>query len=311
MANPLADLLAHQSVVILDGGLASTLESHGHDLDDPLWSARLLLEDPGAVAGVHREFLAAGADVITTATYQASLPGFAARGLDANEAAALIRKGVELAVAVRDAFWDDPANRTGRRRPLVAASVGPYGAYLADGSEYRGRYDAGTEVLKAFHAGRLEALASGGADLLACETMPSLVEIEVLAPLLDEYDLPAWFSFCCRDEDSLWDGAPVEEAARTALVSGRVAALGLNCTAPRHVAGLLERLRKVTDLPLVVYPNAGETYDPATRTWQPAADRSFPLAAAPAWVAAGARLVGGCCRVGPPAIAALRAALLT
>ena len=311
MDNPLRDILDHQRTVILDGGLATTLEGHGYDLDDPLWSARLLLDEPEAIARVHTEFLAAGADVITTATYQASLPGLATRGVSADEAVTLIRSGVELAVRARDTFWADTANRQGRHRPLVAASVGPYGAYLADGSEYDGRYGVDAETLRGFHRGRLEILADGGADLLACETMPSFDEIEVLLGLLAERPRQwAWISFCCRDGERLWDETPVAEAARACARVGNVIAVGINCTAPRFVAALVGEMGAACDLPILAYPNAGETYLPESKTWIAAEDSASPLAAAPDWVAAGVRGVGGCCRVGPAAIAKLRRSLL-
>jgi len=309
--NPLLPFLGDGRPIILDGGLASTLEAAGHDLDDPLWSARLLLEDPAAVRAVHDAFLAAGADVITSATYQASLPGLRARGLDGAGAARVLTAGVDLAVAARDGFWADPARRAGRRRPLVAAGVGPYGAWLADGSEYDGRYGVDRAALEDFHRPRWEILAGGRADLLACETLPSLPEIEVLLELLD--GTPgrwAWFSFCCADGRHLWDGTPVAEAIGVCAGVRGVAAAGVNCTAPRHVAPLLRAMRGVSDLPLLAYPNAGETYDPSSRTWRQEGAGADPLAAAPDWITAGAAGVGGCCRVGPADIARLRAVLL-
>lgn len=310
--NPLAPLLDRQGLVILDGGLATTLEGHGFDLDDPLWSARLLVEDPGAIRTVHEDFLRAGADVITTATYQASLPGLAARGLGPAAAAALIETGVDLACEARDKVLGEPTWDTRRPRPLVAASIGPYGAYLADGSEYDGQYGLSSQELQDFHRPRWEILAGSRADLLACETLPSLVETQALLELLQ--DTPgrwAWFSFCCRDGQHLWDGTPLKEVAAICDGVATVAAVGINCTDPRHVASLLTEAAEGTDKPLLAYPNSGEVYEAATRGWLPgdgAAGDFTGMAAG--WRAQGASILGGCCRVGPRHIAEVRKALL-
>lgn len=308
--SPFASFLGHQRAVVLDGGLATALEARGHHLDDPLWSARLLLDDPDEVRRVHVAYLEAGADCIATATYQASFPGLMARGLDAAEAEEVLRRGVALALEARDAFWSDPGNRRGRLRPLVAASVGPYGAALADGSEYTGRYDLDEEGLLGWHARRWSVLASAGADLLACETIPSLVEARVLARLLaGPPEAWAWVSFQCRDGGHLADGTPAGAAVAACAEAPGVAAVGFNCVPPGRMSSLLAAARSVTSKPLVAYPNSGEGYDPAARTWTGGRDPSPVESHAATWLQEGARIVGGCCRVGPDAIARLRAAL--
>jgi len=287
--------------LLLDGGLATALEAKGFDLDDPLWSARLLIESPDAIREVHTDFLEAGADVIATASYQASLPGFAARGIDREEGLRLLVLATRLAVEARDAFWSVRENRRNRRRPLVAASVGPYGAYLADGSEYSGDYGVGRDALHAFHRERWHLLAEGQADLLACETIPSALEAEVLVDLLGETpDTHAWISFSCRDGERISDGTPIADVAARCAGVPNLVALGVNCTKPRFIDALLGRLRGATELPLIVYPNAGEDYDVTTRRWvRGEGAGGGPAERARAWVEAGAAGVGGCCRVTP------------
>jgi homocysteine S-methyltransferase len=326
MASALQRLLDRQGFAVLDGGLATELEARGHVLDSELWSAELLPSAPDAIGDVHLAFLAAGADCITSASYQASLRGFAHVGIDAVEGERLLRLSVEVARAARDAFWSEPANRVGRFEPLVAASVGPYGAYLADGSEYDGRYvlegDAVTESerrdaarvtradLAAFHRPRLEILAGAAPDLLALETMPSLAELEVLVGLLAEVDHPgAWVSFSCRDAAHLRDGSAIEEAVKRCDAAAGVVGVGVNCTAPRHVAGLVKRMRGTTDLPILAYPNSGEAYDIRTRRWRGRPAGAAWIGRVPEWVRAGASAIGGCCRVGPDAIAGVRRTL--
>ena len=308
---PLEPFLARGTPFIADGGLATALEARGHRLDTRLWSAELLFANPGAIRSVHADYLAAGADCIGTASYQASFAGFRERGFDDADAAGFLELSVALAVDARERYWERRSNRTGRLRPLVAASVGPYGAYLADGSEYDGRYGVEAGVLDDFHRRRFRLFARSAADLILCETIPSGLEAEVLLGILAETpEAWVWMSFCCGDGTRLWDGTPVEEVARLCERAERVVAVGVNCVAPAHVGQLIERIRAETDLPVIVYPNSGEVYDAHTGSWhwpaRGAGGTVDPSLDARGWIARGAVGVGGCCRVGPAQIRALR-----
>lgn len=272
--------------VVLDGGLATELERRGHDLSSALWSARLLRDDPQAVVDVHRVFVAAGAEVVTSASYQASFEGL---GQDTEP---LLRRSVELA---RDsgARW-------------VAASVGPYGAMLADGSEYRGDYGLSVAKLREWHRPRLEVLADAGADVLAVETIPCLAEVEALCAELDRLSVPAWLSISCSGTATR-AGEPAGEAFAMAGSCAAVVAVGVNCTAPADVAGLLRLAGSRTTKPGLAYPNSGEGWDAERREWT--GEPGFATADVRAWLDAGARLVGGCCRVRPEDIADVAAEL--
>ena len=308
--NPFENFLAHSGVVLLDGALATELERRGAVLNDALWSARLLIEDPRLIYQVHYDYLVAGADVITTASYQATFQGFARRGLGHDAAADLMRRSVQLAQQARDDFWADPAHREGRKRPLVAASVGPYGAYLADGSEYRGDYGLSVTELMDFHRERMAVLADSGADLLACETIPCAVEGEALAALLAEFpNARAWLSFSCRSGEEVSDGGPFAACAALANRSEQVVAVGVNCTAPRYVESLLAIAQGVTAKPLLCYPNSGEAWDPLHGCWVGSSGVTDFGEPARRWRAAGASLIGGCCRTTPEDIREMRAAL--
>ena len=291
MSDPVAGLLENQEVLILDGGLATELEARGHDLSDELWSARLLRDDPGAVRDVHKAYLEAGADCIITSSYQATVESLGEP---------LLSLSTQLAIEARAAVSP---------HALVAASVGPYGAARADGSEYTGAYDLDERGLVEFHARRFEILARSGADLLACETIPSYAEARALAHLLNETPgIWAWFSFSCRDERLISDGTPLAECVAYLRGRDRIAALGINCTAPEFVKNLIGEVRRSTDRPVVVYPNSGEKYDAGAKRWTgQAAD--FARSAV-SWKEAGATLIGGCCRTNPEHIRQLRRELL-
>lgn len=315
-SNPLQPLLDQSGVVILDGALATELERRGAALDDPLWSAKVLLEQPELIRQVHYDYFVAGADVAITASYQATLAGFAQRGLTAEQAAALMRRSVQLAQTARDEYWDSTQlagkTKTAKRRvkPLVAASIGPYGAYLADGSEYRGDYGLSVAELINFHRPRMQLLIEAGADLLACETIPCRAEAEALLHLLTEFpQTVAWLSFSCSDEMHICHGELLADCAALADQAEQIVAIGVNCTPPRFIEPLLRHAAQATTKPLVAYPNSGERWDAANHCWLPGTGVTEFSEPARHWYAAGARLIGGCCRTTPADIQVIAQAL--
>ncbi|MCV7259888.1 homocysteine S-methyltransferase [Mycobacterium shimoidei] len=279
--------------MLSDGGLATELEARGHDLSDPLWSARLLVDAPHEITAVHLAFFRAGAMIATTASYQASFEGFAARGLDHDDTARLLRRSVELAAAARDEIG----------RGYIAASVGPYGAALADGSEYRGRYGLSTTQLAAWHLPRLEALADAGADVIALETIPDADEGAALVDLVRRLGVPAWLSYTI-DGTNTRAGQPLAEAFAVAAGIPQIVAVGVNCCAPEDVLPAISLAGQIGK-PVIVYPNSGERWDTTHHAW--IGPRRFSTDMAAQWVSAGARIVGGCCRIRPVDIAGLAA----
>lgn len=309
--DPISTGLSERRFLIIDGALATELERRGADLRDPLWSAKVLLEQPELIRRVHLDYLIAGADIVITSSYQAHWAGFERRGIPVHRVPGLLRQTVELAQQAREEFLADRAtSEQPRGKPLIAASVGPYGAALADGSEYRGGYGLSDTELAAFHRPRIEALLSAAPDLLACETLPSLREALVLARLLGEFPgSGAWISFSCRDGALTCEGQDIAECARALNDFPQVLAVGVNCTAPEHVPALLERLRAHTAKPLLAYPNSGERYDAVSKRWLGAgrsSGSSHFATQARSWYAAGARLIGGCCRTTPDDIRCVR-----
>jgi len=287
-------LLAGNTLTVIDGGLATQLEAQGCRIDNPLWSASMIESNPQAIVDAHRAFLDVGAEIIITASYQATEPN-------------LVARSVELAIQARDEFSRD--NSTNERRPLIAGSVGPYGAAMSDGSEYTGDYSVGADELREFHRNRLEILDNSGADLLACETIPSFDEAEVLCKLLENARHPAWISFSCRDENSISDGTPIAKAAALFRDHPRVLAVGVNCTRPQFVIPLIGALREaIPNKAIVVYPNSGEDYDAGTKSWSGTVTALDWVSAARQWVDAGAVIIGGCCRTSPEHIRAIREA---
>jgi len=308
--NPILSFVEKHGAFVLDGGLATELEASGADLSDDLWSARLLRDDPAVIEQVHRAYFEAGADCAITASYQATIEGFVAQGMSEFEAIRLIWLSVNLAVRARDGFWAglrQAQSPVMRERPLVAASVGPYGAYLADGSEYRGDYDLDEDGLVEWHRRRWHILARTKADLLACETIPSFAEARAQMRLLQETpDRMAWFSFSCREDGLINDGTPLAECAAYLDQFEQVAAIGINCTPPRFLPELIQAAFAVTEKPIIVYPNSGETYDVARKDWH---GESVPAefgTMSREWRKLGAAGVGGCCRTRPAHIQQIR-----
>jgi homocysteine S-methyltransferase len=304
--NPIQPFLSRHGFVMLDGGLATEMEKHGADLDDELWSARMLIESPEMVRRVHVDFLEAGADVIATASYQASFDGFDRAGYGREQAERLMRLSVDLAVLARDAFWANKANRLNRTRPLVAASIGPYGASLHDGSEYHGNYRVSRQALVDFHRARMAVLADTGADMFAFETIPSLAEAEVLLEVLREFpDKCAWMSFSCRDGEQVSHGESLAACAKWVDQNDQIVAVGVNCTTPEFISDLLDSVSGLST-PLVVYPNSGETWQCAGNEWAGQSCETFPVLD---WYERDARLLGGCCRTSIGAIEQMRSDL--
>ncbi|XP_022849510.1 homocysteine S-methyltransferase 2-like isoform X1 [Olea europaea var. sylvestris] len=341
---------------VIDGGLATELERHGAKLNDPLWSAKCLISSPHLIRSVHLDYLEAGANIIISSSYQATLQGFESKGLSRVEGENLLRKSVEIAREARDMYYDRAAKGSRdtfgdkdeiipRKRPvLVAASVGSYGAYLADGSEYSGVYgkNVSLETLKDFHRRRVQVLADSGADLIAFETIPNKLEAKAYAELLEEeaINIPAWFSFNSKDGTNVVSGDPIAECALIAHSCEQVIGVGINCTPPRYIQGLILSIGRVhilctlmiikfktttisktcafmvnflqvTTKPILIYPNSGETYDADRKEWLPSngvSDVDF-VSYVGKWCEAGASLVGGCCRTTPNTIRAISKAL--
>ena len=307
MKNPINTILERQGFVMMDGALATELECRGANLDHDLWSARVLLDSPELIQAVSEDYLNAGADIIVSASYQASFDGFEKDGVSHDHAATLMKESVHIACRARDSFLARGAQSSTRAWPLVAASVGPYGACLADGSEYHGNYGVGLQQLVDFHRPRLEVLLEAGADLLAFETIPSRKEAEALIKLLPEFpDAQALFSFSCKDDRHVSHGELFSECTELVAGSEQVIAVGINCTPPRFLVSLLQGAR-ANQKPLMVYPNSGEKWIAEEHRWSGHA--GDPMSATD-WYDAGARIIGGCCRTAPDDIRQMRAELL-
>jgi homocysteine S-methyltransferase len=283
--------------LLLDGGLSNELEKQGCDLNNKLWSANMLEANPEAIIQAHLSYLYAGAQCITTASYQASIPGFMALGYDRAKAESLIIKSVKLAEEAIQRYRGSGFNGF---EPLIAASIGPYGAYLADGSEYHGNYGISNESLKEFHLSRISILDGSNADFFACETIPSFQEAKVLTEILKKTNKSAWISFSCKDEHHLNDSTLIEECVAFLEDHSNIFAIGVNCTPPKYVSGLIKTIKSGTKTKkIVVYPNSGEAYNATSKTWIGLSDPKLYFKMAKEWVQLGADIIGGCCRIGP------------
>lgn len=275
--------------LLLDGGLSNELESRGCDLNHKLWSARLLDSDINSIIQAHKAYLEVGAKCLITASYQASIPGFMDYGFSKDQAEQLILRSVWAA--------EEAIKQSGNKDVYIAASIGPFGAYLGDGSEYHGNYGIDDAALKQFHEERIQLLGLSNADFFACETIPSLQEAKVLCEILNDAKKQAWVSFSCKDEIHLNDGTPIRECAKLFAKHSKVFAIGVNCTKPEYISNLILELRAVPhSKKIVVYPNSGETYDAKTKSWS---GEATCVLLTSEWLKLGADIIGGCCRVGP------------
>ena len=279
------------NITLLDGGFSTALEELGNTLNTSLWSGELLKSHPDQVRAAHQLFAEAGAEVLITSSYQITYPGCAALGWSRSEVDKAIVDSTELA-----------------RFPgvKVAASVGPYGAYLADGSEYRGNYGLSKEELTEFHRERLIALIATNPDLLAVETIPELTEAAAIIELINEIkaDMPFWISFSCKSESELSSGEKFSDAVALVNSARSAVAVGINCTKPSLIAPLLRSANSV--IPYVVYPNSGREWDAVAKVWLGPINSSFEISDIHAWKSLGAKVIGGCCGVSPSDIAQLR-----
>ncbi len=289
-----------KKLVVVDGAMATELESRGCNINDELWSAKVLAENPELIRQVHYDYYAAGADVGISASYQATVPGFMKKGFTRKESEKLVRSSLQILLDARDQFLKKHPERD---RLAVAAGIGPYGAFLADGSEYTGNYGTDKQAVYEFHKERMALLAEAGAELFAFETQPCLWEAEQLLEIAKGYGIPCWVSFSCKDSTHICDGTPIRECAARMDNEELAQAIGVNCTYPEYVTGLIREIRSVSQKPIIVYPNKGEEYDPVQKIWLGARNGRRFGDWAKEWHDAGAQAIGGCCRTTPTDIA--------
>lgn len=309
--NKIKQLLSKQKTIILDGALGTQIQVNGYDVNDSLWSAKYLDKNPEVIKEVHRQYLESGADCIITSSYQVSIEDFVNKGFNEDKAIELIKSSIYLAKKVRDDFWSKNLDKN-RIKPLVAASIGPYGAFLADGSEYTGIYDILDEQLKAFHKRRLEIIYETKPDLLAIETIPSLKEAVIIIELLKEYkDISSWITFSAKDEYFTNANDELKKCWQYLDKCEHIEAIGVNCTAPQYISKIIENMKEVSSKQIIVYPNGGSKYNPITKQWEKGDIRASEFAKmAQLWYTKGAKFIGGCCETGPQEIKAIRKCLL-
>ena len=276
----------------LDGGLSTALENNGNKLTTSLWTGELILAKPSEITKAHLDFIDAGSEIIITSSYQISYLGCSKRGWSESKTDQALRGSTQLA--------KDAVTASGKVIK-VAASIGPYGAALADGSEYKGNYGITKSFLKDFHARRLEVLISTSPDLLALETMPDTFEVEVLLELLSDCPIPYWVSYSCKAGNQTNAGQSFTEAVSLAK---NAMAVGINCTAPELITDLLLSAEGIK--PFVVYPNSGRSWNAKTKEWEGSSQAGFDELLIKSWISAGAQIIGGCCGIGADEILNLK-----
>lgn len=284
------DLL--NGTLVLDGAMGTELEKQGVKTNDELWSANALIDNPTAIYQVHADYFKAGADIAITDTYQANVKAFAKNGIERDKAIKIIKSGVEIAKKARDQY-----KPTG----LVAGCIGPYGAYLADGSEYTGDYQLTEQEYREFHAEKIKWLIEPGADLLSVDTIPNFSEVQALVKIINEQPqaIPYWISLSVKDPETLSDGTRLAEVVEWLSEQPQVSGIGVNCTKMENITPIIHLIRSISSLPVIVYPNPGDIYDPKTKTWTTVPHAESFQEEVPNWLSAGANVIGGCCRTTP------------
>lgn len=309
--NLLKKFLEKQNALILDGALGTQMQNHGFNINDSLWSAKFLDENPDAIKLVHKEYLEAGADCIISSSYQASLEGFLEKGFNEEKATHLISSSIKIAKDTRDEFWESYKN-SDRLKPLIAASIGPYGAYLANGAEYSGNYEISEEKLSSFHEKRLDTIMQMHPDIIACETIPLFSEVKILSKLLEKYEhTTSWICLSAKNENLTNAGDNIEEVISWLNTQKHIDAIGINCTAPQYISALIKKIKRISDKLIVIYPNGGSAYNPISKIWESSLTDPEEFAKmAFLWNSLGADIIGGCCETTPKEIKKIREYLL-
>ena len=298
MKASLDEILTRNKIMVIDGSMSTALENLGAEHKNDLWTAQTLVDDPDLIKQVHINYFRAGADCGITCSYQATIPGLTKHGFTESQAEEIITRSVKIFQEAREHWWNNEGKAAGRVYPLCLGSVGPYGAYLADGSEYTGNYKIDDKDLRKFHRRRIELLNEAGSDLLLFETQPSLKEVLIEASIAEELGADYWISFSCADGEKINDGTKISDCARELSDKNsypHLKMLGVNCTKPEYIVSLIRELKQAADLPIGVYPNSGEIYDPNTKTWTHSENAKDFGAYALSYMEAGATAVGGCC----------------
>ncbi|WP_417880910.1 homocysteine S-methyltransferase [Vibrio sp.] len=301
MRQNVKDIINHRDFLITDGAAGSHLEAMGCDLNDSLWTAKILKENPALIKQLHYDYFQAGADFGVTVSYQATIDGFIQQGMSHTQAIDLIKSSACLLLEARDEWWHQEGKNQHRMYPITTGSIGPYGAYLADGSEYRGDYELPRETLRKFHQPRIELLWEQGIDMFAVETIPRLDEAIVITEIIQALGAKCWISFSAKDDHHISHGQAIHECIRALEPYGCIVALGINCTAPQYISGLVKQIQSSTQKPIVAYGNLGQHYDPNTKVWAEHhhGNSKEYLEYVQEWKSQGVRIIGGCCGTTP------------
>ncbi len=302
MRQTIENILKEKDFIINDGAAGTHLESFNCDLNHKLWTAKILKEQPNLIKQVHLDYFEAGADCGMSVSYQATIKGLMENGSSEEEACEIIKSSITILNEARDEWYEKSGKALGRPYPLISGAVGPYGAYLANGAEYRGDYEIDKEFLINFHKKRMTILWEAGADLLAIETIPNIQEAIILAEIAEEIGAKCWLTFSCKNYTDISDGTPIKDAVKMIEKFSSIVSVGVNCTAPKYISNLIDEIKKSSDKYITIYANSGEKYDPITKTWDGSKDGKRYVDYAVEWKEKGATLIGGCCGTTPKEI---------
>jgi len=278
-----------KEIKLLDGSLSYPLEKQGYNLNKKLWTGDALINDPNVIKKIHKDYLVAGVDFISTSTYQISYRVLKEMGYNLNEIKDIFKRSVDL---VQDAIEETKI----KRKVKIVGSYGPFGASLSDGSEYTGKYKTSDEIIMSYHIDNMNIIKELGIDIILYETIPCLREIEILSKVVEEYKKEVWISFTCNKDLEFRDGTSIMKACKIISSIENISTIGINCFSPLLAEKAIKKLKKNSNKKILIYPNSGEIYNNKDKNWY--GEKYFDNSMIKKWLALSPDIIGGCCRVG-------------
>ena len=278
-----------KKIKLLDGSMSFPMEQLGYNLKNKLWTGKALINNPDLIKDIHKGYIDAGADFISTSTYQISFDRLKNMGYQSEEIKKIFQKSVDI---VKDAIEESKL----KKEIKIVGSFGPYASYDPEASEYIGEYDSTDIEIKKFHLNNIRIIEETDLDIILYETIPCLREIKILSEALSHSTKEIWISITCNEEMEFRDGSSFKDACEIISKIEKITTMGINCFSPLLVKKAIDLLKKYSNKKILIYPNSGEIYNPKERFWT--GNNEFNNSMIKNWLSLYPDIIGGCCRIG-------------